>query len=324
MRILTSFRRALERTGVAGRILVAESSPLEPAYHLADQGFIAPPASSSDHAAFVADLCVQYGVRLVMPLSLEDLVSFCRGREGFSAAGARVVGCSHQVLQATHDCMRTGALLADHGIAVARLKPATEALRDPLPIWLRPRWGWSARGILVRDASTLRRRVRAEPSLVAQEYVEGRAFTVDVYAGLDGATQVAVPRQEIARRGDCITQARTVRHQEAVRVCQDVVRALGQCGGVVTVHCVVPPSGPVRVMWVLPMIGNGAALSMGAGADFALWLVEEFLGRKSDIRPGAWQDGLVMLRYDDAVFCRAADIPEPYSDFEGRLGRFAF
>ena len=56
-----------------------------------------------------------------------------------------------------------------------------------------------------------------------------------------------------------------------------------------------------------PRFGGGFPLAWQAGARYAQWLVEEQLGLPSTISD-QWEDGLVMLRFDDAVFRRLGDI----------------
>ncbi|MGB1126431.1 MAG: transcriptional regulator, partial [Phycisphaeraceae bacterium] len=48
--------------------------------------------------------------------------------------------------------------------------------------------------------------------------------------------------------------------------------------------------------------GGGYPLTHEAGGYYLRWLIEEALGKPSSATNDDWQDGLVMLRYDDAVF----------------------
>jgi len=43
-------------------------------------------------------------------------------------------------------------------------------------------------------------------------------------------------------------------------------------------------------------------LSIKAGADFPRWILQLWLGKKPRIGLSDWQDGLIMLRYDEAVW----------------------
>lgn len=88
----------------------------------------------------------------------------------------------------------------------------------------------------------------------------------------------------------------------------ELVAALGECVGVVTLQCFLTVDGRVRFIEINPRFGGGVPLAIRAGADFPRWLIEEHLGRQPDIAPEAWQDGLVMLRYDEAVFRSVEDV----------------
>ena len=48
--------------------------------------------------------------------------------------------------------------------------------------------------------------------------------------------------------------------------------------------------------------GGGFPLSLEAGADFPRWMLEELLGLPSTASRDRWRPGMVMLRYDAAVF----------------------
>ena len=63
----------------------------------------------------------------------------------------------------------------------------------------------------------------------------------------------------------------------------------------------------MAVIEVNARFGGGFPLAREAGADFPRWLVEEVAGLPSTAREDGWQDGLVMLRYDAAVFVDAPD-----------------
>jgi carbamoyl-phosphate synthase large subunit len=133
---------------------------------------------------------------------------------------------------------------------------------------------------------------------------------VDVYAGLDGAARVAVPRRRLEVRGGEVAKARTVRHPEIIRQSLRLVESLGECAGVVTLQGFLTPEGRIKFIEINPRFGGGAPLAIRAGADFPLWLIEEHLGRRPAIEPAGWQDGLLMLRYDAAVFRRSEELPE--------------
>ena len=51
-----------------------------------------------------------------------------------------------------------------------------------------------------------------------------------------------------------------------------------------------------------PRFGGGAPLSIEAGADFPKWIIQMLMGQEIGDVSNAYKDGLMMLRFDDAIF----------------------
>jgi carbamoyl-phosphate synthase large subunit len=81
-----------------------------------------------------------------------------------------------------------------------------------------------------------------------------------------------------------------------------LVETLGAGPGVVTLQLFLTRDKKVKFIEINPRFGGGAPLSVKAGADFPKWILQELLGRKTNIRPDAFEDALVMLRYDGEVW----------------------
>jgi carbamoylphosphate synthase large subunit len=64
-------------------------------------------------------------------------------------------------------------------------------------------------------------------------------------------------------------------------------------------------TGALNVSEINPRFGGGYPLTHQAGAKMARWMIEETTGRPLTAEPDAWRDGLVMLRFDEAVFVDA-------------------
>ncbi len=72
--------------------------------------------------------------------------------------------------------------------------------------------------------------------------------------------------------------------------------------GVVTLQCIVTAQREIRFIEINPRFGGGAPLSIAAGADFPLWLLQELRGQAPQITFDGFRHGLCMLRYDWSVF----------------------
>ncbi len=309
--LLDAFRKALTELGVKGRVYGADHSRLAPAFHRADEGFLVPAAREGEpYVEALVTICKQHEVGLLVPLIDWELESLADGRERFQQAGTRALISSPRIVRICRDKLQTFEFLRRHGFDTPEVFPYEKALKGPFPLFVKPRYGSSAKDvhrIPDRDALEFYQRAATEETVI-QEFADGREHTVDVYAGLDGAARVAVPRRRLKVRDGEVSKAVTVRHPEIVRQSMRLVEALEECVGVVTLQCFLTVDGRVRFIEINPRFGGGVPLAIRAGANFPRWLIEQHLGHRAHIDPDAWEDGLVMLRYDEAVFCPAEDV----------------
>jgi carbamoyl-phosphate synthase large subunit len=99
-----------------------------------------------------------------------------------------------------------------------------------------------------------------------------------------------------------VTKAVTVRSSALEDVAARVAERLPGAYGPLTVQVFSDEDGGLAVIEVNARFGGGFPLAREAGADHPRWLVEEVAGLTSTADRGAWRPGLVMLRYDAAVF----------------------
>ena len=307
--LMAAFRRAMKALGVRGHVYGADWSPLAPAVHLADKAFLVPGVNAPNYVDELLDVCRKNKVGLVIPLIDWELQVLAEARERFAEAGARMLVSSPHVVEVCRDKKQTFEFLQKAGLGSPRVFSYEEAQKGPFPLFMKPRFGSSTRHVrFLRNQLALKRYVRHRNRAVIQEVVRGTEYTVDVYAGLDGVPRVAVPRQRIQVRAGEVAKGRTVRHKAIIERSMDVVRALGECVGVITIQCFLTPDEEIKFFDINPRFGGGVPLAIEAGADFPRWIILEHLGEDAGIQPDGWEDGLVMLRYDAEVFCREKDL----------------
>jgi carbamoyl-phosphate synthase large subunit len=307
--LLEAFRQALADLDVKGRVVAADHSPLAPAFQLADERLLVPPVDGAGYVDALLDICRRRAIGLVVPLIDWELPVLSGTEKHFAREGARLVLSSRRVVDICRDKQQTFEFLKARGFGTPEVLPYARALEGPFPLFMKPRFGSSAKDVhYLADRESLEFHHRTSVESVVQEFIRGDEHTVDVYAGVDGVPRVAVPRRRLEVRGGEVSKARTVRHPGIIGQSLRLVEALGECVGVVTLQCFLLADGAIKFIEINPRFGGGVPLAIRAGADFPRWLVGEHLGRKPDIRPDAWQDGLVMLRYDAAVFRRTEEL----------------
>lgn len=303
--LLDSFRAAKTQLGVGGKIIATDITPASAALHKADLGLVVPMV---DHDKYVPTLLEQvrrHRVKLLVPLTDIDLLPLAHHREEFLAAGCTIMIGSEQAVTICRDKDQTHRLLEAGRLPTIRTLSLEEFRGKPFyPCFIKPIRGSASVGsAILHSTKELREHVAVYGErLIVQEYLSGQEYTLDVYRSRDGVVRCVVPRQRLVVRSGEAEKAVTVRDDELIAAtCK--VAALVDLWGVFCCQCRRDnDGGPPRFFEINPRFGGGAPLSIAAGADLPLYLLQEVLGLPITAELGRYQENLLMLRYDDAVF----------------------
>jgi carbamoyl-phosphate synthase large subunit len=241
-----------------------------------------------------------------------DLLALARHRGEFEAAGCTVMIGSEEIVATCMDKARTSALVRRAGLVAIRTCTLAEFRKGPFyPCFIKPVRGSAGIGASVIAApAQLEMHVGAfGDRMLLQEYVPGQEFTIDVYRSRDGRVRCVVPRQRLVVRSGEVEKGLTVKDKGLMDAAVKLAQNLEGLWGVFCCQCrrLEGPGSPPRFFEVNPRFGGGAPLSIAAGADLALYLLQEVTGKRITARLGRFRDRLLMLRYEQAVFVPAGD-----------------
>jgi carbamoyl-phosphate synthase large subunit len=304
--LLRGFRAALAAAGLAGRVLAADRSWYSSALHEADEGVLVPSCDDDAFVPAVLDLCEKHAVDLIVPTIDPELPVYAAARERFAAAGVTVAVSAAETVGIAADKVRTHAWLVEQGLPTVRQAGVDVVRSDPpgwpFPLVVKPRFGSAGIGVaVVHDRDALDVAVRGD-EVVVQEVAQGHEHTIDLLVDSAGRCVSAVPRRRLEVRAGEVSKAVTVRSPALEDVAARVGEALPGAYGPLTVQVFATDDDEVAVIEVNARFGGGFPLAREAGADHPRWLVEEVAGLPSTADAGAWRPGLVMLRYDAALF----------------------
>ena len=139
---------------------------------------------------------------------------------------------------------------------------------------------------------------------LAQELIDGREFTVNLFFNQAGMLRSAVPhcRQEI-RAGE-VSKGTTEHQPELMKLALRLGFALRGACGPLCFQAMVPKEGQARIFEINARFGGGFPLAHAAGAKHTQWLLEEAAGLPTTATD-QWEEGVTMLRYDAAFYRRA-------------------
>lgn len=306
--LLECLRRDAKQLGIGLEIIAVDTHPeLSAACWCADVHRPVPPCTDTDFIPAVRELIERDEVSLIIPTIDPELLPFARAAEAFAREGAWVSVASLEAVTIARDKLRTFEVLSAAGIAAPRTVKLSAFLSEqmdwPLPLLVKPVDGSSSVGIRrvesARDFDTLR--FVDQDRYIVQELWEGDEYTVNVFFDRSGELRCAVPHRRIEVRAGEVSKGRTERVPALLFAADAISAALPLCRGALCFQAIVTRDGEAGVFELNARFGGGYPLAHAAGATFTRWLLEEAGGLESSASDD-WREGVVMLRYDAAVF----------------------
>lgn len=305
-------RHFKEVLGGAGKVVTTDLRKDAPAPFLADARELVPRVSDPGYVPRLKAICEAHRIGLLVPLIDTELHLLSPHRAEFEAMGVRLLVSATATNDICLDKRRTGAFFEAAGVETPRILDIEALLADPgaaYPVLLKPADGSCSIGVTtIRNAHELSFFKDYVPNAIVQELMVGDEYTIDVLVDFSGRVRCVVPRLRMETRAGEVSKGMTVKHPGLIAAAKQVVEALPGAVGCITVQCFLLPDGGIRFIEINPRFGGGFPLSVAAGADFPKWILAWLRGEDPEIAIDGWQDGTVMLRYDDAVFVRREDI----------------
>lgn len=304
--LIWHFKKSLNDLGLSGSIVASDFKKNAPASFIADVQKQVPQISDPNYIAILKDICEKHQIKLLVPLIDTELHALSLYRQEFNAIGVTLLVSSTETNEICVDKRNTYNFFKKIGVQTPEILNAEEILADSeakYPFLIKPADGSSSIGVTkIRNARELEFFKDYVPNAIVQEFVVGQEYTIDILVDFQGQVRCVVPRLRIETRAGEISKGVTIKNPPLIAAGKKVVDALPGALGCITVQCFLTPNNEIKFIEINPRFGGGFPLSMQAGAEFPRWIIEMILGRDPEIIIDGWQNGVVMLRYDDAIF----------------------
>ncbi len=278
-----------------------------------------PPGNHPAFGQAIRQVVSESGVRLLIPLADTDLHSLAEIRQDVVAQGCLLACCGPMTTQITRDKLSTYHWLQGLGLGTPHTQTLAEALqsRPRLPAFVKPRHGSAGKNTLLLDSWRLQDWMLARAdTFVVQEMLDGQEFTVDAFIDPDRRVHCVIPRIRLEIRGGEVVKSMVNLNPEIIRQATQVAANLPDAFGVINIQGFLRPNGQISWTEVNARFGGGSPLSIEAGAPFHRWLIDLALGRQPDYTVSI-TDGVVMLRFDDAVYLDSSGTARAGQDTQG-------
>ncbi|MGZ4194038.1 MAG: ATP-grasp domain-containing protein [Solirubrobacteraceae bacterium] len=277
--------------------IAADPNPLAPAQYVAHERRAVPRFDDPAYVPALQELCHEFGVGAVVPLTDLDLEILGLARQDDRLPAFVPDG---DVARATFDKYETHLLLQRLGLP----SPPTVLPGEPVasyPVMIKPRWGSGARSIFLaqdeREAEFLAAYIR-EPAMV-QRAMQGPEFSMDCLSDLDGRCLNVIPRTMIESRGGESIKGTVIADEELMDLGRRVVEALG-CRGPCTVQAFRDKEIGLGITDVNTRFGGACPAHLYAalpGRTYPELIVRMARGERVEPHIGDFRTGVTFTRY---------------------------
>lgn len=307
VQLVRLFQRAAARFGSNSRVIAIDQTALAPALHVADRGLLVAHCLSETFVSELAEICRANSVDLVIPTLDTELPVYAGARASLESGGASVLVSSPEAVAICASKLATHNWLVAYGFPSPRTTPISEASEwvefARRPAVVKPDHGSASIGVHIVVSQAKLELLAVDDSLIAQDFVNGTEYTIDVFVARTGAVLGVVPRRRLEVRAGEVSKGITIRDAALERLASAIAARLPGARGPITIQVIVEEAaGDVNVIEINPRFAGGFPLSAHAGADFSEWALEELAYGSVRQDTNSWRAGVTMLRFDDAVF----------------------
>jgi carbamoyl-phosphate synthase large subunit len=309
----------MDELGLAGKLVATDITPASAAFACADASEIVPKANSLHYIPRLEEIVRTHKIGLIIPLTDLDLRNLSRHREKFQALDCTVMIGSEPAVMSCRDKRRFSAVLSKAGLGSIRTLSLKKFLGDPFwPCFIKPLRGSASHGTARLDS---RKQLDAHihvfgEQMLVQDYVPGSEYTIDVFKTRAGEVKAIIPRQRLTVRGGEVDQGVTIHDAELIDAARTLAEQVDGLWGVFCCQCRRPAGKEPMFFELNPRFGGGAPLSIAAGANLPLYLLQDVTGQTVTAEIGQFTPNLLMLRYPDQI-TTVVDDPSSLPGFDG-------
>jgi carbamoyl-phosphate synthase large subunit len=303
--LIRHFFRALRQLQLDGNICVVDISDQSPAFHIADRSYLVPRVDTDGYIPRLLEICSHEQIRILIPLIDTELAVLAQNRHHFVSIGTQVMVSDPEVIDIGMHKTETCAFFKRNCVETPEIYTPEDIEQGyyHLPLMVKPNDGSASKMVFkaeTQEQVTFFRRY--VPRAIVQEFIEGDEYTLDVFIDMVGRVRCVVPRLRLEVRAGEVSKGLIVKNDRIIGIGRKVGESLSGARGCITLQCIVNRQGLIKMVEINPRFGGGAPLSIEAGADMPAWVIQLAMGREIGDVDNTYRDGLMMLRYDDAIF----------------------
>ncbi len=298
------FKEALVKFFPEAKVYTTDMNPeMAPAGYVSDGCFKVPKVTDSKYSELLLQICEENEVGMVIATIDTELLLLAELKEVAAKKNIHVMVSNKPFITMCRDKRNTGEFFEKHGVRVPK---EVDKYNPTFPLFAKPYDGSLSTNLhYIKKADELTQEILDDEKLLFMEYIDNKVYkeyTVDIYYGKDNKVKCIVPRERIEIRAGEINKGRTAKN-EIVDFIKEKFDYIEGCVGCICMQLFFHPETHDMVgIEINPRFGGGYPLSYMCGGNFPELLIREYFLDQQVGYFDNWKDGMLMLRYDDAIY----------------------
>lgn len=318
-RLMLDFRRSLAGKG---KVVGTDNWSVAPALFLADKMYVVPKIRERNYLETVLDICSREDIKAIATFIDPEIELLSAHREVFLSRGILPLCPSERTAQLCFDKYEMFKHLRDHGVRtvltyrdLASFKEGLEKGEIAFPVFVKPVSGSGSVGARRVDDMPALEELFKEGAYdyIIQELMREGDCDADVYVDCISHEVVSVfsKRKIETRIGGA---SKTVSFKDSalfdfVREVCSVLELSGPCDMDFFLK-----DGRYCLSEINPRFGGAYLHAYGAGVDFMKYILRNIDGLANEPEIGCYDEGVLMLMYDDVVITRESELLRDYHE----------
>lgn len=300
--LVQAFKSAAAKLGVELILYGADISDSAPALQFCDRTVLVPRIKDPAYIPFLLEICQKEQIDGLIPTIDTDLLLLAENRERFAAIGTRAVISAPDRIALCRDKRLTADYFHSVGLESPIPVDKVEAYAAGFPAFIKPKDGSSSIfAYKVENRKELEAYAAQVPDYIIQPFIEGTEYTVDIFCDFEGNPIFITPRIRLAVRAGEVLKTEITQDRQIIAEMKQLLCHYKPCGPITVQLIRQKDTGIDHYIEINPRFGGGAPLTMMAGANAALALLQLLSGEKLSYQEDAAEDGAIYSRFDQSV-----------------------
>ena len=310
VKIIKNFKTTL---GEDVKVVVADNSNLAPTVYIADKNYIVPKIYDENYIDVIIDICKKEDINIVCTLIDPEIKILADNREKFEELGILLMVPSSKTAELCFDKYKMFNYLKENNIKTVTTYGTIEEFENnkdniDFPVFVKPRTGSGSVGARkVTNMETLKELFEEDNTLIIQELMTEKDLDADVYVDtISGEVISTFLKNKLETKIGGANKTVAFKDDKLNNFIKEIVSKF-EFKGTINMDFF-KKNGEYYLSEINPRFGGGYIHPYAAGVDFIKYLVNNSNGKVNIPAIGEYDEGSMMMMYDDIIFVKPEDI----------------